>query len=463
MIQPTRIRQLNLAPETSGDYVLYWMQASQRIRGNHALTHAIRLANERRLPVLIGFGLTDDYPEANERHYAFMLEGLRDVSAEASKRGLGFVMRCGSPDDVIIDLARRAAVLVADRGYLRIQRAWRESVSKALTCSMVEVESDAIVPVAVASDKQEYAARTIRPKIHRELNAYLAPLEETKPVVPFRAKLPSVDVTDVDLLLSSLAVDRSVARTTDYVGGEKEARKRLRQFVRDKLSGYDSDRNDPNLDGVSNLSPYLHFGQISCLDIALEVKAASGDETSEGVEAFLEELIVRRELSINFCTYTPNYDQYDCLPEWAQLTLDAHREDEREYVYTREAFEEAQTHDPYWNAAQVEMTSSGKMHNYVRMYWGKKIIEWSETPEEAFETALYLNNKYELDGRDVNSFAGVAWCFGKHDRPWQERPVFGMIRYMNANGLRRKFKADEYVAKIEGLSGRRLAEQASLF
>jgi len=253
---------------------------------------------------------------------------------------------------------------------------------------MVEVESDAIVPVAVASDKQEYAARTIRPKIHRELNAYLAPLEETKPVVPFRAKLPSVDVTDVDLLLSSLAVDRSVARTTDYVGGEKEARKRLRQFVRDKLSGYHSDRNDPNLDGVSNLSPYLHFGQISCLDIALEVKAASGDETSEGVEAFLEELIVRRELSINFCTYTPNYDQYDCLPEWAQLTL---------------------------------------------------------------------------DGRDVNSFAGVAWCFGKHDRPWQERPVFGMIRYMNANGLRRKFKADEYVAKIEGLSGRRLAEQASLF
>jgi deoxyribodipyrimidine photolyase len=288
------------------------------------------------------------------------------------------------------DLSTSSDTLLSDHSACRYssKMVGNSSTGIGLTCSMVEVESDAIVPVAVASDKQEYAARTIRPKIHRELNAYLAPLEETKPVVPFRAKLPSVDVTDVDLLLSSLAVDRSVARTTDYVGGEKEARKRLRQFVRDKLSGYHSDRNDPNLDGVSNLSPYLHFGQISCLDIALEVKAASGDETSEGVEAFLEELIVRRELSINFCTYTPNYDQYDCLPEWAQLTL---------------------------------------------------------------------------DGRDVNSFAGVAWCFGKHDRPWQERPVFGMIRYMNANGLRRKFKADEYVAKIEGLSGRRLAEQASLF
>lgn len=464
MIQDTRVRNLNVVREVPGDYILYCMQASQRLRYNHALTFAIRMANERNLPVLVAFGLTDGFPEANERHYAFMLEGLCDLSSDARKRGLGFALFKGSPDDVAIKLAGKAVALVTDRGYLRIQRDWRTRVAKSVSCPVVEVESDAVVPATCVSEKEEYAARTIRPKINRALPDYLRPLVETKVKVPFRGSVPgAVGVDDVDGLLATLPIDRSVGRVSGYVGGENEAARRLRAFIEEKFTRYAVDRNDPNLDGVSNLSPYLHFGQISPLDIALQIRDARGESEDEGVDTFLEGLIVRRELSINFCTYQPSYDQYACLPEWAQLTLDAHREDPREFLYSREQFEHAETHDPYWNAAQVEMTSTGKMHNYMRMYWGKKIIEWSATPEEAFATALVLNNKYELDGRDVNSFAGVAWCFGKHDRPWKEREIFGTVRFMNANGLKRKFDRDGYVQKVARVSGRPMSVEGYLF
>ncbi len=210
------------------------------------------------------------------------------------------------------------------------------------------------------------------------------------------------------------------------------------------MDRYEELKNDPTKECVSNMSPFLHFGQISPLHIALRVS----ETDSPGKDAYLEELIVRRELSVNFVFYNKNYDAFEGLPEWAKKTLKEHEKDPREYVYTLEELENAETHDPYWNAAQREMTLRGKMHGYMRMYWGKKIIEWSRTPENAFKTAVYLNNKYELDGRGPNGFTGVAWCFGKHDRPWKERPIFGKIRYMNANGLKRKFDADGYVAKI---------------
>jgi deoxyribodipyrimidine photo-lyase len=204
-------------------------------------------------------------------------------------------------------------------------------------------------------------------------------------------------------------------------------------------------RNDPNEEAVSNLSPYLHFGQISPLYIALEV-LKSGDK---GAEVFLEELIVRRELSLNFVYYNRAYDKFEGLPHWARQTLREHQKDKREAVYSPDELEKAQTSDPYWNAAQKEMIRTGKMHNYMRMYWGKRIIEWTRTPEEAFRTALSLNNKYELDGRDPNGFTGVAWCFGRHDRPWPNQPVLGKVRIMKASGLRRKFDADAYARKYE--------------
>jgi deoxyribodipyrimidine photo-lyase len=423
------------------------MQQAQRVRYNHALTYAIEEANTRNLPVVVVFGVTDDYPEANERHYAFMLEGLRDVSIALKKKKIQFVLQHQSPDEAALSLAKDAAFLVMDRGYLKIQKLWRSRVVKEVSCGVVQVETDVVVPVDVVTNKEEYAARTIRPKIHRILEDYLMPVDE---IAVKKSSLKMIfeglDVSDVDGVLAKMKIDRSVGRVDTFVGGEKAAQKMLKAFLELRLDGYSVKRNDPNLNGVSHMSPYLHFGQISPLDILLQMQDVAGE--TEDTEVYLEELVVRRELSMNFVNQNPNYDRYDALPEWAKKTLAKHEDDVRDYVYDLEVWEAAETHDPYWNAAQMEMLKTGKMHNYMRMYWGKKVIEWSETPQQAFETILYLNNRYELDGRDANSFTGVAWCFGKHDRPWKERPVFGMVRYMNAKGLQRKFDVDGYVVKV---------------
>lgn len=446
MIQEARVRVLNTHEVLPGRYVLYWMQQAQRTACNHALEYAVQSANAGNLPVVVCFGLTDNYPEANERHYAFMLEGLKEVDRDLRKRGIRFVLRRGEPPGIVLELAENAALLVVDRGYLKVQRAWRQAVVEQAPCRVVEIESDAMVPVEVTSDKEEYAARTIRPKIHRHLSKYLVPLPETKVKRPsVRMAFESLDAQDVAGILKNLNVDRSVGRVQTFSGGASQAQNLLDRFVSTWLARYAKDRNVPGLGAVSHMSPHLHFGQISPLEIALRIREASA---TEGIETYLEELIVRRELSLNFVAFNPNYDAYEALPEWAQKTLAKHEKDAREYLYDREAFETAGTHDPYWNAAQREMVTTGKMHNYMRMYWGKKILEWSRTPQEAFKTALYLNNKYELDGRDANSYAGVAWCFGKHDRPWQERPIFGTVRYMNAAGLDRKFDMAAYVRQV---------------
>jgi len=241
-----------------------------------------------------------------------------------------------------------------------------------------------------------------------------------------------------------------VDKTEHFKGGVSEAKKRLEKFIENKLQDYPKLRNDPTVDYQSNLSPYLHFGQISPIHIASEILSAKS--ATEAKEAYLEELILRRELAANYVQYNNDYDAFKGLPEWAKRSLHNHTKDPRKYLYNLEELENAQTHDPYWNAAQNEMRLTGKMHGYMRMYWGKKIIEWTATPEIAFKTALQLNNKYELDGRDPNGFAGVSWCFGKHDRPWGERPIFGNVRYMNDNGLRRKFDADKYVENVKHLN-----------
>lgn len=450
MIQDARVQVMKDASGGQGNYVLYWMQQAQRVRYNHALIYAIQEANVRDLPVVVGFGLTDGYPEANERHYAFLLEGLLDVAQELQMRQIQFVLQYGSPDDVALQLAKDAALLVMDCGYLKIQNMWRKNVIKDAPCGVVQVESDVVVPVDVVTDKEEYAARTIRPKIHKVLDDYLVPLNmKAVKKSSLDMTFDGLDALDVDGVLSQMKIDRRVGRVNTFVGGEKTAQKMLHSFLQKKMDGYATNRNDPNLNGVSHMSPYLHFGHISPLDIVLQMQDAMGE--TEDTEAFLEELVVRRELSMNFVHHNADYDAYDALPEWAKKTLAKHADDVRDYVYDLDAWEKAETHDPYWNAAQMEMVKTGKMHNYMRMYWGKKIIEWSETPQRAFEMMLYLNNKYELDGRDANSFTGVAWCFGKHDRPWKEREVFGTVRYMNAGGLKRKFDADGYVKKIAQL------------
>jgi deoxyribodipyrimidine photo-lyase len=446
MIQKERIKALNKKEVKKGGYVLYWMQASQRAEYNHALEYAISKGNELHQPVIVFFGMTDHFLEANERHYTFMLEGLREVEQSLEKRGILMVIRYKSPEMGTVPLAKKASLVIVDRGYLRIQRQWRNVVADQIDCPLIQVESDVIVPVEETSPKEEYAAATIRSKIHKKLSHFLVPLKQSVPSVEsLSLDFDSFDINDVGKAISKLHIDRSVQRVSSFQGGTKEARDHLEVFLEGKLDQFPELRNDPTLDYLSHMSPYLHFGQISPLFIVLKTL----ETKSPGTEAFLEELIVRRELSMNFVFYNEKYDSLEAVPEWAKKTLKAHQKDKRQYTYTLEELESAKTHDPYWNAAQKEMVIKGKMHGYMRMYWGKKIIEWSKRPEEAFRIMLYLNNKYELDGRDPNGFTGVAWCFGKHDRPWGERPIFGNVRYMNDKGLKRKFDAEAYVKMMD--------------
>jgi deoxyribodipyrimidine photo-lyase len=448
VIQNERVGALNRKRIGKGRYVLYWMQASQRIEYNHALEYAILEANELNKPLVVFFGLTESFPEANERHYYFMLEGLREVQSSLEERGMKLVIQRFSPELGITELAKEACLVVVDRGYLRIQREWRSYAAERMDCPLIQVESDAIVPVEEASLKEEYSAATFRPKITRKLDHYVLPLRQNTPRVDsLDLDLDSFDVEDLEEAISRLDIDRSVKPVEEFHGGTQEAKKHLEDFLSNKVDNYPELRNDPAEDYLSNMSPYLHFGQISPLYIALQVLATD----SPGKDAYLEELIVRRELSINYIHYSDKYEGPEGLPDWCRKTLEEHATDPREYIYALADFEEAKTHDPYWNAAQKEMVYRGKMHGYMRMYWGKKIIEWTEKPEDAFRIALYLNNKYELDGRDPNSYTGVAWCFGKHDRPWGERSIFGKVRYMSAKGLRRKFDALGYVRKVENL------------
>lgn len=453
MTREGRVTRLNRWGMRDGRYVLYWMQASQRAQCNHALEYAVEAANDRGKPLLVFFGLTDGYPEANERHYAFMIEGLREVRRSLARRGIDMVILHRSPDEGAAELARDSCLVVVDRGYTRIQRAWRRRAASRIDCPLVQVESDVVVPVEEASPKEEYSAATLRRKISGRIRGYLVPPEEAKlrKTLSFRG-IDRFDVEDVDNALARLSIDRSVsAPKADRAlrGGENAAKAHLEDFLARRLDDYPEARNDPAADATSRMSPYLHFGQISPLHIALRAIETGGP----GVDAYLEELIVRRELAVNFVFYNDRYDRIENLPEWCRKTLTRHRKDRREYRYGIREFEGARTHDPYWNAAQKEMVETGRMHGYMRMYWGKKILEWAETPEEAYRIALLLNNRYEIDGRDPNGFAGVAWCFGKHDRPWGERPVFGTIRYMNDKGLRRKFDADAYVRRIDSLCG----------
>jgi len=440
--------------QDGGRYVLYWMQQSQRAQHNPALERALRHANEQGLPLLVVFGLTDDYPEANLRHYTFMLEGLSDTQQRLAERGLRTVVAHGRPDDVALDYADDAALLVTDRGYLRHQKQWRARVAERAPCRVEQVEGDVVVPVETVTDKAEYAARTIRPKIHEHLERCLQ-LPDQAPVERPSLSLDvdeGLSLDDIEAAADPLALDRSVSSVSPlHRGGASEAERILDQFLAEHLDGYDGNRNQIHTSAVSHMSKYLHFGQVSPIWVAQRVREAHGPESD--TESYIEELVVRRELAVNHVHFRPDtYDAYDCLPEWARESLAEHADDEREYVYSQDQLEQSGTHDPYWNAAMKEMRETGYMHNYMRMYWGKKILEWSPDPQTAYERTLHLNNTYFLDGRDPNSFANVAWVFGLHDRGWKERPVYGKVRYMSQGGLERKADPDAYVEKVDRLA-----------
>ncbi|MDZ7341656.1 MAG: deoxyribodipyrimidine photo-lyase, partial [candidate division KSB1 bacterium] len=347
-------------------FILYWMQASQRAEYNHALEYAIQQANELNKPLVVFLGLTDSFPEANERHYYFMLEGLKEVQAALRARNIKMVIRHLSPELGAVELSKQADLVVVDRGYLKIQRAWRNYVAEHIDCPLIQVESDVVVPVETASPKEEFSAGTFRPKITRLLPIFLTPMVENQPKISsLNFEFDEFEINDIEKAISLLKIDHSVKKVSAFHGGTSEAKTLLQNFIDNKLDRYEELRNDPTLDYLSNMSPYFHFGQISPLYIALRVMEAGGP----GEEAYLEELIVRRELSMNFIFYNPRYDEFEGLPPWAMKTLIEHIEDPREYLYSLEEFENAQTHDPYWNACQMEMMITGKMHGYMRMYW----------------------------------------------------------------------------------------------
>jgi len=472
-VHPDRVRVLADGPPLAAGPVVLWMQQAQRTRANPALAHALAIGALLDRPVAVVVGLTPAYPEATARAYAFMLEGLREVREDLAQRGIGFAVGLGEPPEVALAAARLAAVLVVDRGYLRHQRAWRACVAAEAPCPVVQVEGDAVVPVDVASGKAEYAARTLRPKLWRVLADYLDPVPDAEPTVRWSGEPPPVaPFEDVAAALSDpvglrgrLGVDERVAPVSAmFPGGERAAAERLRRLVDDVLPSYADDRNQPQRDGVSYLGMHLHFGQVSPVEVLRRVQAAADAArdaagptgaardvagVERGAAGFVEELLVRRELSLNHVERSEGYGTYAVLPAWARRTLAAHASDPREHVYDDDALLDGATHDPYWNAAMHEMRVTGYQHNYMRMYWGKKVLEWSANPEQAYERLLGWNNRFLLDGRDPNSYAGVGWVFGLHDRPWAERAVFGTVRYMNAAGLRRKADPDSYVRKVE--------------
>ncbi len=443
-----RIQKLNEASPRAGP-IVYWMSRDQRAMDNWTLLHAQQFAADRGSHVMVAFCLVPSFLGATARQYDFMLDGLRETSATLHEYGIPFWLLTGAPAEQIPRFLEEhdAGALVVDFDPLRVKREWRRQVAEIVEVPVHEVDAHNVVPCRVASDKKEYAAYTIRPKIHEQLPSFLHGFPSLR-----RQDLPEKDMPEPDwqAARTTLDVDEDVAPVDWLTPGESAAHETLQHFVTGKLQAYPEQRNDPTMDGLSNLSPYLHFGQVSAQRVALAVQQA--DAPQEAKDAFLEELIVRRELSDNFCLYEPEYDSSEGFPNWAQKTLDEHHDDEREYVYSLEEFERGDTHDELWNAAQTEMTRRGKMHGYLRMYWAKKILEWTGSPGEAMSVAIYLNDRYELDGRDPNGYAGVAWAIGGvHDRAWQERPVYGKVRYMSYAGAKRKFDVDRYIDRVASL------------
>jgi deoxyribodipyrimidine photo-lyase len=437
-------------PYAEGQCVVYWMQRAQRGIDNPALDVAIQAANEMQKPLAVFFGLHPKYPNANLRHYAFLLEGLEETAQKIEERGAAFIFR-PYPKNNLLEFCDevKACMVIGDENPMREPEGWRKSAAEKLRIPFWTVDADVIVPVKLF-EKEEYAARTIRPKIHRLLEVFLQSADKPRAHHQFKQKPRSVPI-DTRKILTSLPFDRSVQPVTCFKGGSREATKRLRSFIKNRLTSYHTDRNFPEIDGTSSLSAYLHFGHISPVTIALAVKNADAPQAAR--DAYLEELIVRRELAINFVARNPAYDRLQGAPNWALKTLAEQADDIRPHLYTEAQLESAATADTLWNAAQIEMMITGKMHGYLRMYWAKKILEWTETPEEAFDIAVRLNDKYELDGRDPNGYTGIAWAIGgKHDRPWApRRPVFGLIRYMSAAGMARKFDVKAYIQKINTL------------
>lgn len=459
-----RILQLS-DKQTEGDCVVYVMSRDQRVSDNHALLAAQELAIDNKLPLIVLFHLKENVGVRAQEHYLFMVTGLKKVEADLSSLGIRFILVIGeTANEPLRTLNSLKPIAVFfDFSPLKGVRLHQKAHAAELKCSSFIVDTHNIIPLWEASEKLEFAAHTMRGKIHKKLGAWLV---EPPALLhhPFSSNA-AYDLPDWEKALKLIKTIPANNNILTYLSGEDAARRVLELFIHDSLPTYALERNNPLLHATSGLSPYLHFGQISSLRVAIELLAATGQtplllqeaklaqagnspSAADGMNAVLEELIVRKELADNYCFYSEDYTSMDGAWSWAKETLETHGDDPREHIYTLEEFDQAATHDQAWNAAQNEMRLTGKMHGYMRMYWAKKILEWSPDANTAIKTAIYLNDHYSIDGGDPNGYTGIMWSIaGVHDRPWFDRPIFGKIRFMNEAGLSRKFDFQLYIQK----------------
>jgi deoxyribodipyrimidine photo-lyase len=444
-------------PDRSGECVVYWMQRAERGRDNHAVDLAVRIANELGLPLVVYFAGIANFPGANLRHYSFLNRGLVDVEEDLAERNIGFVLRNAPRESYGRFFADvKAAMVVGDENPMREPERWRREIAAKLTIPFWTVDADVVVPSKLI-EKAQYGAYTIRPRLYRMLPEFALPFENPKAETRWRRpKGLHADDPRADMTRGWNDLDRAVKPVEAWIGGHRAAMKRLQHFCGNLLKNYERDRNKPEIDGTSMLSPYLHFGHIGPVTILLALNAAVAKDKSLATAraAYSNELVAWRELAVNFVKYTPGYDSAECAEDWAKKTIAEHAKDERERLYTLKHLEAGETYDDLWNAAQTQMVEFGWMHNYLRMYWAKKILEWTPDVQTAVKWAVYLNDKYFLDGRDPNGYAGIAWAMsGKFDRAWGERPVFGKIRYMSGASTGRKFDSKLYIEQMRGLRG----------
>jgi len=411
---------------------------------NPALDVAVEAANALGKPVAVFFAPVPYYPHANLRHYRFLNEGIPDIADALAKRDIGFVLR-HYPNHSLVKFCEevKAALVVGDENPMREPDGWREKATQKLRIPLWTVDADVIVHSKLL-EKAQHAAHTIRPRLQKQLRKFLVASENPCARVKWKgpAKLTSLD-PEFDIT-QGWELDRSVSPVSQWKGGSREGLRLLKDFLQHKLHGYSTKRNHPELDHTSRLSPYLHFGHVSPITVALAVQESHAPHADK--DAFLDQVITWRELSVNLVKFNPEYDNFESGEPWAHRTLARHAQDSRPVLYSERQLETAETHDPLWNAAQMQMVQTGWMHNYLRMYWAKKILEWSPTPAQAHQRAVHLNDKYLLDGRDPNGYAGIAWSIvGKFDRPWFERPIFGQIRYMSGASTGKKFDSKAYI------------------
>lgn len=440
-----------------GSYVLYWCQANRRVDNNEALAHAAGLSNRHGLPLLVAESLSFADPQASDRHHTFVLEGIPGMEAALRQRGIGYhfcLRRNATEPEALPALLADAAVVVTDDFPTPWVRQETERLAGRLPIEVHQVDASCIVPMR-RMEKKQYAAYTIRPRIHRLLPEYLRPQAEWHVDKPWKGSSPAghVAVTEANIpeLVASCDIDHNVPPSTSFRGSRSHALAHLERFLQERLARYDQERNEPCNHATSTLGPYLHHGRVGALEVALAVRSYA-EEHRLIPDAFLEEMIVRRELAYNHAFYAERPDSLEHIPGWAQETLRVHARDERNPCYSYQQFEDAHTYDALWNATQKELRLRGSIHGYYRMYWGKKIIDWSASPEDALRTMLRLHERFALDGGDPNTYTNILWCFGLHDRPWMERPIFGKVRYMALSGMQRKTNVNCYIHEIDQLA-----------